>query len=211
MPISRAISRSPTRRRSLRRGSSRREAGSGKREAECETPTAGEIRRWAVCIWRKLYFFASFRRSRTSFLLSARSCFSSLRSDLSSFASCLASFLSPAFTSAFTSLRSARTSWRSARSSRLSARTSLQSVVANGWLLHQVVSFARVMCGGAFSEAVPCADACELTDRTRAAANAASFAFDITCLLRKEGSNFGWAHSRTVQHERRATGADVNG
>src|SRR5438270_929980 len=63
------------------------------------------------------------------------------------------------------------------------------------------------MCGGAFNEAcADCAEACELTARTKAAANAASFAFDIFFLLPLfEDPFFGWAHSRAVQLERRAT------
>src|SRR5438874_2854255 len=69
------------------------------------------------------------------------------------------------------------------------------------------------MCGGAFNAAcADCADALVATAITRAAANAASFALDISLLsFLNSRTRFGWAHSRTVQPERRASGPNVNG
>jgi hypothetical protein len=66
------------------------------------------------------------------------------------------------------------------------------------------------MCGGALSVAcADCADAVEPTVRTRAAANAASFAFDILSPSSLEDL-FTGGRNRAPLQERRVIPADVN-
>src|SRR4051812_41248181 len=68
------------------------------------------------------------------------------------------------------------------------------------------------MCGGALVVAcTDCAEALDATATTSAPANAASFAFDISLLLRYPGIVSGGRRTRTVHVERRATRPDVNG
>jgi hypothetical protein len=75
------------------------------------------------------------------------------------------------------------------------------------------MSLALVMCGGAFVVAcTDCADALDAAATTSAAANAASFAFDISLLLPISGDFVGDVTlNATVQGERRSTRPDVNG